>query len=174
MLKSILSLSPVAAGLFAACFLTACADGGSKTCAAGDDCSGNGSGLDGADSGSGKLKDAGKDAKASTTPDATLLANKKYLPCDVKPIIESKCSLCHGDPTAFSAPMSLVTAADFQATAQDKRAMYANVHDKINETTPSLKMPPSTNDPLSDDELNTLNTWLAQGAPGTDKSCSTA
>ncbi|MDB4976061.1 MAG: hypothetical protein JWN48_4402 [Myxococcaceae bacterium] len=177
MLKSVLGLSPVAAGLFVACFMVGCSDGGTK-CDDGETCDGSGAGLDGADAGNkdaGK-KDAaaGKDAKASTSPDAGAPLAKKFLPCDVQPIVKDKCSLCHGVEPSAGAPMSLVTALDFQATAADKRAMYANVKDKLNQTTPSLKMPPTTSAQLSEAELGTMMTWLNAGAPGVDKACSTS
>jgi mono/diheme cytochrome c family protein len=116
----------------------------------------------------GRPKDAGKDATAAKPQDAATSVLLE-LPCDVDRIVSEKCGTCHGsDP---SAPMPLVTAKDFQAQSADNRAMYANAKAKINAVDPRTRMPPTSSDPLTQDELATLNAWLDNKAPGSNESC---
>lgn len=118
-------------------------------------------------------KDAGrKDASIPKQVDAGSAALLK-LPCEIEAIVKDKCGTCHGaDP---SAPMSLVTATDFQARAGDNRAMYLTAQTKINETDPRKAMPPASDDPLTESEKATLNAWFDAKAPAasSDKACAT-
>jgi cytochrome c553 len=178
MLKNYLRLLPVAAGLLTASLLTACSEEPAGKPCDGDECEGTNGHVDEADTGTkdaGKRDAGAKDAgKAITAVDAgqTATAALVHLPCDVKPIVEKKCGTCHGsDP---SAPMSLVSAADFQAASENKQKMYATAKDKINATIPSEAMPPASAQALTDSEKATLNAWLAKGAPGSAvNSCGT-
>lgn len=179
MLKSTLSVEPIIVGLLAACVAIGCSSGSAPACDKSDksaDC--DGTALDtGVDAGNAsRIMDSGaKDPTKSVAPhvDASVLASKKALPCDVKAIVDNKCGLCHGAEPIGGAPMSLLTADDFQATASDHRAMYANVKDKINATDPRMQMPPASAKPLTADELGTLNAWLTKNAPASTGSCAT-
>jgi hypothetical protein len=88
--------------------------------------------------------------------------------CSVKPIVTKYCTVCHEEGGA--APMSLLTAADFQAAAPTSSGK--KVHEvsktRINDT--AKPMPPKQK--LTADELKTLNEWLTAGAPaGSDTEC---
>jgi hypothetical protein len=93
-------------------------------------------------------------------------------PCAVKQIIDAKCGTCHKNPPAFSAPMPLVTLADFQAagkTDPTKKA-YELVKARINRMGAGAMPPPPTS--MSAAELQMLNGWLDGGArAGTEASC---
>jgi hypothetical protein len=94
------------------------------------------------------------------------------LPCAVKQIIDAKCGTCHKNPPAFSAPMPLVTLADFQAagkTDPTKKA-YELVKARINRMGTGAMPPPPTT--MTAAELQMLNGWLDGGArAGTEASC---
>jgi hypothetical protein len=86
------------------------------------------------------------------------------LPCDVKTIIDEKCGTCHKNPPAFSAPMPLVTLADFQAPGKTDPSKKAHelVKARINRTGAGQMPPPPTT--LTPAELQKLNQWLDGGA----------
>jgi len=176
MLKIMLRLTPAAAGLLTASLFTGCSEPEPPKCK-GDDCENEPD--DSAEIDSGKATDAGK-KDAAIKPDAAKppvadagvdTAKLVHLPCDVKAIVQSKCGSCHGsDP---SAPMSLVSAADFQTVATNKQKMYANVKDKITSSDTKKVMPPAGYPELSTAELSTMTAWLDKGAPGSaTTSCS--
>lgn len=96
-------------------------------------------------------------------------ASPEKLPCDIERIVTDKCGVCHGEDP--SAPMSLTTATDFQAIIPDKGAMYARAKVLINASDPRGRMPPVSNEALTDDERTTLTAWLDKGAPGSDATC---
>jgi hypothetical protein len=98
------------------------------------------------------------------------------LPCQVKAIVNGKCGTCHGVSPSFGAPMSLTTAAQFQAAgASDKtKKVYELAKNRVNASTASVKMPPTTSMQLTADELSALNAWLQQGAPSSTETCQTA
>jgi hypothetical protein len=90
------------------------------------------------------------------------------LPCNVKNVIDARCAgTCHGAKPAFGAPMSLVTWQDFQRPAPKNAAMtvYRSVADRIHRTGAG-RMP--ENGSLSVSEMDTLDTWIAAGAPAGD------
>jgi len=136
-----------------------------------------------------EAKDAGKtdagvkkDAGGSSTPTPTKDAGgstptkgtdtgSKSVPCDVAEILKSNCSQCHGAETAFGAPVSLVTLADFQGKTSKGVALVAATKDRINEPDPKKAMPPSTGKKLTAEQLATLNKWLAAGATGSSETC---
>ena len=178
MLQRTLSFKLAAAGLLAACVSVGCANGTSPVCdGKSTECSGAdlNSGVD-AGSVSAAIDAGTKDPAKSVAAhaDASVLASKKTLPCDVKRIVDDKCGLCHGAEPIGGAPMSLLSPDDFQAQASDKRVMYANVKDKINATDPRVQMPPTSAKPLTSDELSTLNAWLDKSAPASSTTCAAA
>jgi hypothetical protein len=86
------------------------------------------------------------------------------LPCDVKSIIDEKCSECHGPLQQFGALMPLVSWNDFDAPAvsDGSRKVSSLVPERIHH--PTSRMPPAPYDPLSADELAVIDAWIAQGA----------
>ncbi len=164
----------------------ACGDDAPTKCSDGDDsCSGNSQnsqGDDDEDNSSSTKNDAGK-SDAGTKKDAAVSkdaggsgpTNKgANLPCDVAAIVTKNCGTCHGEDTAFGAPMSLTTATDFAAdgVSDKSKSMADLVKTRINATDVTKRMPPSPGK-LSAADLKTLNAWLDSGAAGTDtKSCS--
>jgi mono/diheme cytochrome c family protein len=127
------------------------------------------------------VKDAGPkpDAKTSTpakdagkaVADAGTDKSAKNVPCDVAAISAKNCAMCHGAETAFGAPMSLVTLADYKAKSVDGESMLETIKTRINEPNPKKAMPPSNGVKLTAKELATLNDWLEAGAPGSSESC---
>ena len=95
------------------------------------------------------------------------------LPCDVQKAVEEKCGLCHGATPAFSAPMSLVSYADFMAPARSdpSKSVYELVKDRVNHAEPALRMPPVAQPALEATELSALNAWIDSGAAENTASC---
>jgi mono/diheme cytochrome c family protein len=118
--------------------------------------------------------DAGikKDASAAAKDGGKGDKGGESLPCDVQAIITKNCGTCHGADTAFGAPMSLVTAADFAASAptDGSKTVAQLTKTRINATTAATRMPPSPAK-LSATDLAALNAWLDAGATGSSASC---
>ncbi|MET0283741.1 MAG: hypothetical protein ABW352_04705 [Polyangiales bacterium] len=159
----------LAYGPMALCTLIGCSDGepgGDSTKPTADGGSQGaldaGRSLDG-----GRVTPGNGDAGARDGGGTTAALHK--LPCDIDRIVSAKCGVCHGEDP--SAPMALTTATDFQAITADKGAMYQTAKAKINAADPRGRMPPVSNDPLTADELTTLNAWLDKGAPGSAETC---
>jgi cytochrome c5 len=191
-----LSRHVLAALALSTCLLTACEDEpttASDECADDEDCEAasdeddddaTDSKDDAPKANTDRDKDAGtkapaKDAGNTTSGkvDAGTKANPPTpaagdLPCDVKAIVEKHCSSCHG-AKPVGAPMSLVTAADFQKTGSGGKKMHELTKLRINEKDPAKAMPPSTGktEPLTPDALAALNRWLDQGAAAGTATC---
>jgi len=95
------------------------------------------------------------------------------IPCEVDMVVIQSCHACHGAMTAFGAPASLVTLADFQrdyvavSTKQLKGQsfkMYELARIRLNREMGTSPMPQGP--PLAADKMMALNTWLMNGAPG--------
>ena len=97
---------------------------------------------------------------ATSTPPAS-----GQLPCDVSSIISSHCLLCHTNPPQFTAPMPLLTWANFhaQGVRTQDQLVYQLVGVRIQST--GAPMPPAPNPKLSDTEKATLLSWINAGAP---------
>jgi len=94
------------------------------------------------------------------------------LPCDVADIVKAKCQNCHGAKPLYGAPMSLMTPADFAAPAKSNPSktvadlVGSRIHDFMK------PMPPPPTGPLDTSSIDTLDAWLAAGAPSAkDYSC---
>jgi len=94
------------------------------------------------------------------------------MPCELDNIVKAKCQFCHGAKPIGGAPMSLLTASDFQrdytvkTTPQLmgqtlKLAQLARI--RLNGEMGTQKMPQSGS--LQPAELALMNEWLNQGAP---------
>ena len=93
------------------------------------------------------------------------------LPCDVDAVLKRACRLCHGEPTAFGAPMRLVSWEDTQrpAVTDDTLAVWELTEVRVHSTV--RPMPPRGNGELSAAELAVLDAWFAAGAPEGPASC---
>jgi hypothetical protein len=91
------------------------------------------------------------------------------LPCDVAEVLAASCSMCHGDPPKFGAPMSLTSHADFQmpAVTDLTRAVHALVGERIDD--PDAPMPPGGD--MSEADKDVLRSWVAAGAPASADDC---
>jgi len=114
----------------------------------------------------------GDDAAAATFDDAALpVEDAGALPevtwCrDVAPIIQAKCTLCHGATPAFSAPMSLTSYANTQVLTTFGTKMHERMALRI--TAPQSPMPPPNQPPLTPSEIQTIVRWsMSGGAEGT-------
>ena len=94
------------------------------------------------------------------------------LPCEIDNIVKAKCQTCHGARLIGGAPMSLLTASDFQqdytvrSTPQLmgqtlKLAQLARI--RLNGEMGTLKMPQGNTLTPADHAL--MNQWLNAGAP---------
>ena len=99
--------------------------------------------------------------------------------CDALQVIRAKCQRCHQDPPQHGAPAPFLTYEDTQAKYPNTEMTYADfmLHDVESGLMPfvALNNPPTSLmppvEPLTDEEKNTLVTWLKQGAKpvgGTD------
>jgi hypothetical protein len=103
----------------------------------------------------------------TTAPTA---GNADAMWCGVKRTLDARCTVCHDEKKTAGTPMSLKTHADLIAPAPSDptkkvyQVVGVRVHDK------QRPMPPQ--DPLTADQLASLDTWIAAGAPvGSDPTC---
>lgn len=96
---------------------------------------------------------------------ATTAPTTGQLPCDVASVVSAHCLLCHTNPPQYTAPMPLLTWADFhaQGVRTPDQVVYQLVGTRIQSTT--ARMPPPPNAALSSDELTTMMNWIDAGAP---------
>jgi cytochrome c553 len=96
------------------------------------------------------------------------------LPCEVSAILGQHCASCHGSPTNFGAPMSLVSWDDLQrkSSRTPDRAYFQLMLERVkNDASP---MPPAPNARLSSAEIASLEQWVAQGTPKATQTCTSA
>lgn len=84
------------------------------------------------------------------------------LPCEVRRIVQSSCSNCHGTTPKFGAPQSLVTAAHFQAL-RGAETMGQRVLARVADD--ARPMPPQPYARLGQAERQVLESWIARGSP---------
>jgi hypothetical protein len=96
------------------------------------------------------------------------------LPCDVEAVLSASCWQCHGNPPVYGTPVSLMTYADFQASAvtDPSKKVIDLVGSRIHDT--ASPMPPPPNKPLSAADMKTLDDWIASGAPASQEQCAGA
>ena len=102
----------------------------------------------------------------------SMSSDASEFPCGVETIVRSKCELCHSEFSDYSAPMSLTSAADFRANgpSDPSRKVYEEAQERIN-LSGAKQMPPEGEPTLTAAEHDTLETWLADGAPSNDAGC---
>jgi hypothetical protein len=89
------------------------------------------------------------------------------LPPEIQSILGPKCQLCHGSPPLLNVPASLTSAEDFARPAKTNPALTIadSTLMRVTTTAANLKMPPAPGTPLGAAEIQTLQTWIAAGAP---------
>jgi hypothetical protein len=94
------------------------------------------------------------------------------MPCNINTLVKAKCQTCHGPQPIGGAPMSLVTASDFQrdwtvrstdGMIGQKLKLYELARIRINGERGTAKMPQGN--PLQPADLGALTSWLQSGAP---------
>ncbi|MES2863321.1 MAG: hypothetical protein V4666_04325 [Bacteroidota bacterium] len=86
-----------------------------------------------------------------------LLGNTRYS-IDVKPIIDSKCIICHGDTPSNGAPMSLTTAAAVKEAIENR-----NLIGKISRPEGSAGLMPLGGPRLPQASIDIIVDWKASG-----------
>jgi uncharacterized membrane protein len=96
-----------------------------------------------------------------TPPDGSVEGGYTWW-ADVQPIIETKCQLCHGNPTRFAAIGSLVTYQDTQAPSSAGIPMHLVMAHRVRDDL--RPMPPASQPVLTAEEAEIIETWSVQGA----------
>ncbi len=78
---------------------------------------------------------------------------------DVKPIIESNCISCHGNPTNFGAPNSLTTYENVRASVLN------NLIDRISRAEGTSGAMPLGGPRLTQNQINTIIAWQNANFP---------
>lgn len=86
--------------------------------------------------------------------------------CDVKQLLDTRCTACHDDQHSASSPMSLLTYANTQAPAvsDPSRKVFQLIAQRVHDT--NKPMPPQQ--PLTAAQLATIDAWVAAGAPSAE------
>jgi polyvinyl alcohol dehydrogenase (cytochrome) len=90
------------------------------------------------------------------------------MPCDVADVVQRACVYCHGTQLRRAAPITLMTPADFQTQRNGRTVAEAAAMRIVD---PLRPMPPPPDPPLGDADLQTLDAWLAAGAPADAQGC---
>lgn len=95
------------------------------------------------------------------------------VPCEVASVVSKNCTLCHAASTRFTAPMPLMTLADFhaEAVATKGKKVFEVTPERINATDIKRRMPPASSTAVSAADLAMFTTWLQGGAKGVPNSC---
>ena len=121
--------------------------------------------------GSGAAGEAGSnDGEAGTSDGGAAGSSDAVTWCAAYKVVNCVCQQCHQNPPLNGAPIPLLTYADTQAPfpdkTSDKKVWQEMQLDVANGSMPVTSipsvMPPVK--PLTDEQKNTLLTWLAQGA----------
>lgn len=75
---------------------------------------------------------------------------------DIRPIIQSNCLSCHGNPPTNNAPMSLTTYS-LVKSAVENRGLVNRINSSVNPMPPDGRMPLATRQMITD--------WVNQGLP---------
>ncbi len=93
------------------------------------------------------------------------------LPCDVATFVSTNCLGCHSDPPTNTAPVSLVTTADFRKKGISSPATPDGADKTLGElaveklSATKNAMPPPPRTAATDAEKATLAAWVAAGMP---------
>ncbi len=93
------------------------------------------------------------------------------LPCEVAALVAARCQECHSNPPTNTAPVPLVTAADFRAKGVASPATPDGADKTLGElavaklSATKNPMPPAPRAPATDAEKAALQAWVAAGMP---------
>jgi len=121
-----------------------------------------------ADDGGAALADASRaDGQGIARPDGGPHPDSRIDWCGARAILHENCVPCHGVPPVVG-PVSLVTIDDLRLWSPNHgKHIYELVYERIHDA--RFPMPPvAWNDPLSPEEMRTLDAWIAGGGPPAD------
>jgi uncharacterized membrane protein len=117
--------------------------------------------------------DAGRRADASRSSDAGMADAKAdgEAYCSTLALVREKCASCHDEELSSDAPMTLLSAQDFQADAvsDDTQKVFELALLRLNDE--EAPMPPEDAEPLTSAERRLLERWLQGGARAADVEC---
>lgn len=87
------------------------------------------------------------------------------LPCDVLDALQLRCLSCHGNPTKFKAPMSLVTYADLTAPSTVDPAVTFAQRSVARMQDAASPMPPGSGVSMTAAQIAAFTTWIQAGYP---------
>src|SRR6185295_12429049 len=84
---------------------------------------------------------------------------------EIKPILDAKCTHCHGAKKR-SAGLSMATTADLLRGGESGAVLVAGKPDEspLYEKVRDREMPPEGNEPLSAAQIEAMRRWIADGA----------
>ena len=86
------------------------------------------------------------------------------IPCEVAEVVEKHCGSCHGDkPVSANFSLSKLEHFTGESASDDTKKMHEVALTRVS-ATDKKRMPPTSEDALSADELKTLTDWLKGGA----------
>lgn len=90
---------------------------------------------------------------------------KIYFERDIKPILNSNCAMsgCH-DATTKTDGVNLATFEGVRQQVSPGRPQNSEIIERINDSDPDDRMPPTPRQALSQDQKNLLSNWILQGA----------
>ena len=114
------------------------------------------------DGGAGLAEASGADGQGTAPPDRGLRPDSRIDWCAARAILQENCVPCHGAPPLVG-PVSLVTVDDLRRWSMNGgKYVYELVRERIHDA--RWPMPPLVwNDPLTPDEMGTLDAWIAAG-----------
>jgi hypothetical protein len=107
------------------------------------------------------VADSGSDDAAGSPSDSGAPGATPTWYGEIRPLMESRCSLCHGVPTAGGAPRSLTRYADMLQT----NLFGQPIHEIVGYRLAAGTMPPSGYPRFTADETEMILAWSAAGAP---------
>jgi hypothetical protein len=95
------------------------------------------------------------------------------IPCAVRSLMSKHCTLCHSSPPSFGAPMALTSrdALLQSAPGDGSHKVYELAKSRIHDSDPLRRMPPTSQPPLTSDELAAFDAWLDSKVAASDESC---
>jgi len=95
------------------------------------------------------------------------------VPCGIATVVSNHCTYCHGTRPRFTAPMSLMSVADFHAVTPANKPVYVRAAELINATDTRTRMPPVGTGvaQLTPQQIQGLTAWLQAGAPADPNGC---
>jgi hypothetical protein len=95
------------------------------------------------------------------------------VPCGIATVLSNHCTYCHGTRPRFTAPMPLMSAADFHGVSASGQPIYQRASQLVNSTDTRTRMPPVGTGvaALTPPQITGLTQWLNAGAPADPNGC---